>query len=116
MPQPKARQRLLERHTPRPLPRRCRMIIQSTILIYPLPLSLLHKASRRTAPIKLFRRTQRPTQVVGEGFGFHVVVVLDVGVVDCGAGTVGAGPGGDVEVGGLVGVGAGGEFCAGCVG
>ena len=88
------------------------MVILATILIQ----ISLNPASGRTAPVQLLRRPQRTAQVVGEGFGFHVVVVPDVGVVDRDAGAVGTGPGSDVEVGGLVGVAAGGELAAGCVG
>lgn len=87
------------------------MIIQPTIRI-PIP---LHDATGQTAPIKLLRWGQRATQVVGEGFGFHVVVVVDIGVVDRGAGAVDAGLGGYGEVGGLVGEGFGGVLGAGVV-
>ena len=90
MPQPKTSQRSLKRHTLRPLLRGRRMIELPTI---PIEISL-NPASGRTAPIQLLRRPQRTAQVVGEGFGFDVVVVSDVGVVDRDAGTVGTGPGG----------------------
>lgn len=76
MPQSKTSQRLLKRHTPRPLPRRRRMIIKPTVLIHPSR----HKATRRATPVQLLGWTQWPTQGVRERLRFHVVVVLDVGV------------------------------------
>lgn len=112
MPQPKASQRRLKRHTPRPLPRRRRMVIPPTVLIHPVP---PNPPSRRTTPVQLLRRAERTTQTVREGFRFHVVVVFEAGVVDRGAGAPGAGPGCYVEVGGLVGVAAGGILGAGGV-
>ena len=50
MPQPKTTHRTPKRHTIRPLPRRRRLIIQSTILILILP--LFNKPSRRSAPLR----------------------------------------------------------------
>lgn len=90
------------------------MIIAPTIRVHRVP--SLHEPARWPAPIELFPWPQRPAQVVRQGFRFDVVVVLEGGVLDRGAGAAGAGPGCEGEVRGLVGVAAGGVLGAGSAG